>query len=101
MEVKDRDTKIASLLNGGFENYLLESKCEDKSEEKKEKKTIAAKVQKDEGEEGPVEVDAKKIIAIADKLVKLGEKLENEVLVKAAEKILELCGTEKEEDGED
>lgn len=99
MEVKDRDTKIASLLNGGFENYLLESKCEDKSEEKKEKKTIATKVQKDEGEK-EVEVDAKKIIAIAEKLVKLGEKLENEVLVKAAEKILELCGAEKEEDEE-
>lgn len=98
MELKDRDSKIASILNGSYENFLLESKCEDKTEEKKEKKTIAAKVQKDEGEkevEGP---DVKKIVAIAEKLVKLGEKLESEVLVKAAEKILELCGVEKEDE---
>lgn len=94
MKMNESYDKVVQLLN---ERAYIP--CEEKKEEKKEKKTVASKIQKDE-DEGEMEIDGKKIIAIAKKLVKLGEKKEDEVLVKAAKAILELCGEKEEEDEE-
>ena len=87
MKMNESYDKVVQLLN---ERAYIP--CE-------EKKTVASKIQKDE-DEGEMEIDGKKIIAIAKKLVKLGEKKEDEVLVKAAKAILELCGEKEEEDEE-
>lgn len=99
MKLNESYDKVVELLNE--RSYMpceKESKAEEKKEEKKEKKTVAAKIMKDEDE---MEIDGKKVIAIAKKLVKLGEKKEDEVLVKAAKAIIELCGEKEEEEDEE
>lgn len=97
MKMNESYGKVVELLN---ERSYLPCEKETKVEEKKEKKTVAAKIMKDE-DEGENEIDGKKVVAIAKKLVKLGEKKEDEVLVKAAKAILELCGEKEEEEDEE
>ena len=98
MNMNESYDKVVELLSERYMPCEKETKAEEKKEEKKEKKTVAAKIMKDEDEE--MEIDGAKVIAIAKKLVKLGEKKEDEVLVKAAKAILELCGEKEEEDEE-
>ena len=97
MKMNESYGKVVELLN---ERSYLPCEKETKVEEKKEKKTVAAKIMKDE-DEGENEIDGKKVVAIAKKLVKLGEKKEDEVLVKAAKAILELCGEKEDEEDEE